>query len=273
MLLQLLLGQERRAVDALHRLVARVALPVGVRRGQQLERLQLAGRRHVRADAEVDEGLAVLDRVAGDLGLAFGLLVDQLHLQRLAARAEERAWPRRAATAGARRADPAAPARASSSRWPRCPRARTGAARRSRRRTLRRWPGRCRTATPGKRLVTAAASRCAVLWRYSASASGLSSVTMRTEASAVERKRQIDQRAVDHRRPAPPSPGAERSPAATSRTGVPARHARLDPSGSVTVTSTHGSQVRESEGSARELGSSLRRLPARPASTSLSEGW
>ena len=44
----------------------------------------------MRADAEVDEGLLVLDRVAGDLRLAFGLLVDQLHLERLAALREER---------------------------------------------------------------------------------------------------------------------------------------------------------------------------------------
>ena len=88
-LLQLLLAEERGAVDALHRLVARVALPVGVRRVEQLERLQLARGRHVRTDAEVDERLLVLDRVAGDRVLTFCLLLDQLHLQRLAAAAEE----------------------------------------------------------------------------------------------------------------------------------------------------------------------------------------
>ena len=82
--LQVLVAEERRAVDALHRLVVRVALPVGVRGGQQLERLQPSGRRHVRADAEVDEGVAVLDRVARDLGLPCGLLLDQLDLERLA---------------------------------------------------------------------------------------------------------------------------------------------------------------------------------------------
>ncbi len=87
--LQILVGEKRGAVDALHRLVARVAFPVGARRAQQLERLQLAGRRHVRPDAEVDEGVLVLDGVAGHLGLAFGLLVDQLHLQRLAALREK----------------------------------------------------------------------------------------------------------------------------------------------------------------------------------------
>ncbi len=88
-LLQLLVGEEGRAVDALHRLVARVALPVGVRRGQQLEGLQLARGWDVRSDAEIDEGLLVLDRVAGDVRLSFGLLLDQLHLQRLASGAEE----------------------------------------------------------------------------------------------------------------------------------------------------------------------------------------
>src|SRR5688572_31097701 len=49
-----------------------------------------SGRRDVRADAEVDERVAVLDGVAGDLGLAGRLLVDQLHLQRLAAAVEDR---------------------------------------------------------------------------------------------------------------------------------------------------------------------------------------
>ncbi len=44
----------------------------------------------MRPDAEVDEGLLVLDGVTGDFRLAFGLLVDQLHLERLAALREER---------------------------------------------------------------------------------------------------------------------------------------------------------------------------------------
>jgi hypothetical protein len=44
----------------------------------------------VRTDAEVHEGLAVLDRVAGDHALAGRLLVDQLDLERLAASPEER---------------------------------------------------------------------------------------------------------------------------------------------------------------------------------------
>ena len=39
--LQILVGQERGAVDALHRLVARVALPVGVRRVSSLNAFSL----------------------------------------------------------------------------------------------------------------------------------------------------------------------------------------------------------------------------------------
>ena len=88
-LLQLLVLEERRAVHALHGLIARIALPVRVRRGEQLERLQPAGRRHVRAHAEVHERVAILDGVAGDFGLARGLFLDQLHLEGLATLAEE----------------------------------------------------------------------------------------------------------------------------------------------------------------------------------------
>ena len=74
--LQLLVGGECRPVDALHRRVARVALPVGIRRAQQLERFQLVRARDVRTDAEVDERLLVLDRVAGDFLLTLRLLLD-----------------------------------------------------------------------------------------------------------------------------------------------------------------------------------------------------
>ena len=45
----------------------------------------------MRTDAEIDESLAVLDRVAGDFRLPFGLLVDQLNLERLAAATEKSA--------------------------------------------------------------------------------------------------------------------------------------------------------------------------------------
>ena len=87
--LQLLLAEERRAVHALHRLIARIAFPIRVRRVQQLERLQLAARRDVRAHTEIDEQVAILDRVDGHVLLALGLFLDELHLQRLAPLAEE----------------------------------------------------------------------------------------------------------------------------------------------------------------------------------------
>jgi len=45
--LQVLSAKNAVAVDALHRLIARVAFPVRIRCAQQLERLQLAGRRDV----------------------------------------------------------------------------------------------------------------------------------------------------------------------------------------------------------------------------------
>ena len=54
-LVQFLLGEERRAVDALQLLVVLVALPVGAGDREQLERLDLRGVRHVRAAAEIDE--------------------------------------------------------------------------------------------------------------------------------------------------------------------------------------------------------------------------
>ena len=88
-LLQLFLGEEGCAVDPLHRLVARVALPVGVGGAQQLERLEPAGRRYVRPCTEIDERVPILDRVAGHLALALGLFVDQLHLEWLATVAKE----------------------------------------------------------------------------------------------------------------------------------------------------------------------------------------
>jgi hypothetical protein len=89
MLVELLRREERRAVDALHRLALRVAFPIRIGRREQLERPQRPGGRHVRADAEVDERVAILDRVARDVGLALRLLLDQLHLERLAALLEK----------------------------------------------------------------------------------------------------------------------------------------------------------------------------------------
>ena len=67
-------GKEGRAVNPLHRLVTRIALPVGIGARQHLEGFQLAGRRDVRSPAKIDE--QVVDRVAGDDGAA--LFLDQL---------------------------------------------------------------------------------------------------------------------------------------------------------------------------------------------------
>ncbi len=147
--LEILVREEGRAVDALHRLIARVALPVGVGGGEQLERLQLAGRRDVRTDAEVDEGVLVLDRVAGDLALALGLLLDELHFQRLAAPREERLGFFARPASGARRRSRPPTTRASSFQSRRDPPGRTDGGRRSRRRSPRRWPVRCRTGLRG----------------------------------------------------------------------------------------------------------------------------
>src|ERR1044071_660509 len=87
----------------------------------------------------------------------------------------------------------------------------------------------------GKRLVTAAAIRWAVLWRASISASALLSVTMRTFASAVSgyvRSTRVSSTT------AAKAACARRGEiaSATARTGAPADTALLDPSGSVTVT-------------------------------------
>src|SRR4051812_179202 len=54
-LVEIFLREERGAVDALQLGVLVVALPIGSGDREQLERLQLFGRRDVRAAAEVDE--------------------------------------------------------------------------------------------------------------------------------------------------------------------------------------------------------------------------
>ena len=164
-LVELLLREERRAVDALHRLVLRVALPVGVARRRQLERLELARRRHVRTDAEIEERVLVLDGVDRHVRLAGRLLLDQLHLERLAAPGEEVDGFLPRPRSAARRRGPATPVPSSSLRSPRGLPARTAARRRSRRRSRRQSADRCRTARLGNNCVTAAASRWAVEWR------------------------------------------------------------------------------------------------------------
>jgi hypothetical protein len=54
-LVELLLGEPGRAVDALEHRPVLVAPPVRAGRGQELERLDVAGRRDVRASAEIHE--------------------------------------------------------------------------------------------------------------------------------------------------------------------------------------------------------------------------
>src|SRR5688572_28819773 len=90
--------------------------------------------------------------------------------------------------------------------------------------------------TPANRFVTAAASRCAVLWRYSASASGLSEVMILTDASRSSGKdRSTSLPSTD-----PASAAFSRRGemlAARSATRVPAGTARLEPSGNVMLMS------------------------------------
>ena len=74
-----------RAVHALQHLVLRVAAPVGTGQLHQLEVLELAGRRHVRAAAEVDEIALAVQRNS----LIGGDRRDDLGLVRLAHVAEE----------------------------------------------------------------------------------------------------------------------------------------------------------------------------------------
>ena len=78
-LLQLLLVEERRAVDAGEHLVVRVALPVGAGHLGELVGAELAGVGHVRPAAQIGE---VAELVDGD-GLVLGQLVYELELERL----------------------------------------------------------------------------------------------------------------------------------------------------------------------------------------------
>src|SRR5688572_21739651 len=87
---------------------------------------------------------------------------------------------------------------------------------------------------PGNRLVTAAASRCAALWRNSGNASGLSGVTMRTDASCASGYVKSTSCSSTTAASAAFASLGEIA-AAMSRTGVPGDTLRLDPSGSVTV--------------------------------------
>ena len=87
----------------------------------------------------------------------------------------------------------------------------------------------------GNSEVTAAASRCAVLWRYSASAPGVLGVTTVSAASLSSGYDRSTMRSSTYAASASRASRGE-IPAATSRTGVPAGTRRVDPSGVLTVT-------------------------------------
>src|SRR5215510_8460144 len=78
---KLFLREERRAVDALHLLARFVALPVRTGDREQLDRFDLAGRRDVRPQAEIDERRAFDGIAAHPLA---ALLIDQFAFERLA---------------------------------------------------------------------------------------------------------------------------------------------------------------------------------------------
>src|SRR5262249_31975240 len=80
-LVELFLREESRAVDALHLLARFVAFPVRAGDRKQLDRFDLARRRDVRPQTEIDERRA-LDGVTAHLLAA--LLFDQLAFERLA---------------------------------------------------------------------------------------------------------------------------------------------------------------------------------------------
>ena len=84
-LVQVLLGEERRAVDALQLRILLVAQPVRAGDVQQLERLDPAGRRDMRPAAEVGELAGLVDR---DLFVGLGELLDEVALHEVAFRLE-----------------------------------------------------------------------------------------------------------------------------------------------------------------------------------------
>ena len=113
---ELFLGEERRAVDALQLRVLLVAFPIGAGDGEQLERLDLFGGGHMRAAAEIDEMRP--QRVFGKH--VVGLFGNQLDLHGLIAVQLQALLPW--ACTCARRAGPAPAAPTSSSRFFRGPR-------------------------------------------------------------------------------------------------------------------------------------------------------
>ena len=73
--------EEGRPVNALQLRILLIAQPVRARDVQQLERLDLAGRRNVRAAAEIDELSGAVDR---NLFIGLGELLDEMALHEVA---------------------------------------------------------------------------------------------------------------------------------------------------------------------------------------------
>src|SRR2546425_854855 len=77
--LEVVLAEPGGAVDALQHLAALIAAPIGARGMEQLEMLDAAGARHVRAAAQIHERTI---RVNGD-DLSFFEITDSFQLQRI----------------------------------------------------------------------------------------------------------------------------------------------------------------------------------------------
>ena len=161
-----------------------IAAPIGAGQLGQLEGVaDLAGRRHVRAAAEVEPVALEVDLqvLVGRDG------VDQLDLEHLALPLEDFARASRLPDLlgeGQVAGDDLAHLRFDRRRSRRSRTARCG---RSRSRSRSRSPGRSSPACPGKSSCTASASTCAQSWRISSSAAGSSRVTIATDAPSGTR--------------------------------------------------------------------------------------
>ena len=80
-IVEVFLREERRSVNALQLRVLLVAQPVGAGNVQQLERLDLPGRRNVRAAAEIQKLAGLVDR---NLFIGLGELLDEVALHEVA---------------------------------------------------------------------------------------------------------------------------------------------------------------------------------------------
>ena len=80
-LVEIFLAEERGAVDALQLRILFLAQPVGAGDVEQLEGLDLSGRRNVRAAAEVDELAGLVKR---NLFVGLGELLDEVALHEVA---------------------------------------------------------------------------------------------------------------------------------------------------------------------------------------------